>query len=79
MSAFPDTGGHCLCRQDRSVRPQEGSRACSSSHNNTGSLREYRKPSRMMGELKLHIADVARKTGLSRATVTLLYKETAQK
>ena len=34
---------------------------------------------RMMGEHKLRIADVARKTGLSRATVTLLYKETAQK
>ncbi|MEX3027501.1 helix-turn-helix domain-containing protein [Proteus sp. STS61-E] len=34
---------------------------------------------RMMGEHKLRIADVARETGLSRATVTLLYKETAQK
>lgn len=34
---------------------------------------------RMMGEKKLRIADVARETGLSRATVTLLYKETAQK
>lgn len=33
----------------------------------------------MMGELKLRVADVARETGLSRATVTLLYKETAQK
>ena len=33
----------------------------------------------MMGEQKLRIADVARETGLSRATVTLLYKETAQK
>ena len=33
----------------------------------------------MMGEHKLRIADVARETGLSRATVTLLYKETAQK
>lgn len=35
--------------------------------------------SRMMGEQKMRIADVARETGLSRATVTLLYKETAQK
>lgn len=34
---------------------------------------------RMMGEHKLRIADVARETGLSRATLTLLYKETAQK
>lgn len=34
---------------------------------------------RMMGEHKLRIADVARETGVSRATVTLLYKETAQK
>lgn len=34
---------------------------------------------RMMGEYKMRIADVARETGLSRATVTLLYKETAQK
>ena len=34
---------------------------------------------RMMGEQKMRIADVARETGLSRATVTLLYKETAQK
>tara|TARA_R110001583_G_scaffold74100_7_gene205496 strand:- start:1477 stop:1701 length:225 start_codon:yes stop_codon:yes gene_type:complete len=34
---------------------------------------------RMMGEQKLRIADVARETGLSRATVTLLYKETAKK
>ena len=34
---------------------------------------------RMMGERKMRIADVARVTGLSRATVTLLYKETAQK
>ena len=29
---------------------------------------------RMMGEHKMRIADVARETGLSRATVTLLYK-----
>ncbi|MCL2892845.1 helix-turn-helix transcriptional regulator [Brenneria sp. MC1SB4.1] len=34
---------------------------------------------RMMGEHKMRIADVARETGLSRATITLLYKETAQK
>src|SRR5690625_2970951 len=34
---------------------------------------------RMMGEHKMRIADAARATGLSRATVTLLYKETAQK
>ncbi|WP_335924794.1 helix-turn-helix transcriptional regulator [Shewanella indica] len=34
---------------------------------------------RMMGERKMRIADVARATGLSRATITLLYKETAQK
>jgi putative transcriptional regulator len=30
-----------------------------------------------MGERKLRIADVARKTGLHRNTVTLLYEETA--
>lgn len=34
---------------------------------------------RFMGERKLRIADVIRETGLSRNTVTLLYKETAQK
>jgi len=34
---------------------------------------------RLMGEHKMRIADVARQTGLSRATLTLLYKETAQK
>ena len=34
---------------------------------------------RIMGEHKMRIADVARETGLSRTTVTLLYKETAQK
>ena len=34
---------------------------------------------RMMGEHKMRIADVARETGLSRVTTTLLYKETAQK
>jgi len=35
--------------------------------------------SRMMGEHKMRIADVARETGLSRATVTQFYKETVQK
>ena len=34
---------------------------------------------RLMGEGKLKIVDVARETGLNRNTVTLLYKETAQK
>tara|TARA_B110000211_G_scaffold235033_1_gene308748 strand:+ start:4774 stop:4989 length:216 start_codon:yes stop_codon:yes gene_type:complete len=34
---------------------------------------------RLMGEHKMSIADVARETGLSRSTITLLYKETAQK
>ncbi len=33
--------------------------------------------SRMMGERKLKVMDVARETGLHRNTVTLLYKETA--
>ena len=33
--------------------------------------------SRLMGERKLRIADVARETGLHRNTVTLLYDETA--
>ena len=33
--------------------------------------------SRLMGERKMKIADVARETGLNRSTVTLLYKETA--
>ena len=33
--------------------------------------------SRMMGERKLKIADVARETGLHRNTITLLYNETA--
>lgn len=32
-----------------------------------------------MGERKLKISDVARQAGLNRNTVTLLYKETAQK
>ncbi len=35
--------------------------------------------SRMMGEKKLKIADVARLTGLHRNSIALLYKETAQK
>lgn len=34
---------------------------------------------RIMGEHKMRIADVARETGLSRATLTLLYKETAKR
>ncbi len=34
---------------------------------------------RLMGEHKLRIADVTRATGLSRTTVTLMYKETAKK
>lgn len=33
--------------------------------------------SRMMGERKMKIVDVARETGLHRNTVTLLYNETA--
>jgi len=33
--------------------------------------------SRMMGERKLKIADVARETGLNRSTVSALYNETA--
>lgn len=33
--------------------------------------------SRLMGERKVKIADVARDTGLNRSTVTALYKETA--
>lgn len=33
--------------------------------------------SRLMGEHKMKIADVARETGLHRNTVTLLYHETA--
>ncbi len=35
--------------------------------------------SRLMGEHKMKIIDVARKTGLHRNTVTLLYKESAQR
>lgn len=34
---------------------------------------------RLMGENKMKIADVARETGLHRNTITLLYKETAQR
>ncbi|MFY8328899.1 helix-turn-helix domain-containing protein [Pseudoalteromonas sp. ZZD1] len=34
---------------------------------------------KLMGERKMRIADVARETGLSRNTITLLYRETAQK
>ena len=34
---------------------------------------------RFMGEQKMKISDVVRETGLSRNTITLLYKETAQK
>lgn len=33
--------------------------------------------SRLMGERKLKISDVARETGLHRNTITLLYDETA--
>lgn len=33
--------------------------------------------SRMMGERKLKVIDVARQTGLHRNTITLLYNETA--
>lgn len=33
--------------------------------------------SRIMGEHKIKIADVARETGLNRSTVTALYNETA--
>lgn len=35
--------------------------------------------SRLMGEHKMKIADVARATGLNRNMVTLLYKETASR
>ena len=34
---------------------------------------------RLMGERKMKIVDVARETGLNRNTVTLLYKEIAQR
>lgn len=33
--------------------------------------------SRIMGEHKMKIADVARETGLNRSTITALYNETA--
>lgn len=33
----------------------------------------------LMGKHKMRIADVIERTGLSRTTVTLLYKETAKK
>ncbi len=33
--------------------------------------------SRMMGERKMKIVDIARETGLHRNTITLLYNETA--
>jgi len=35
--------------------------------------------SRLMGEKKMKVVDVARETGLHRHTVTSLYKETAQR
>lgn len=35
--------------------------------------------SRLMGERKLKVVDVARETGLHRHTITALYKETAQR
>lgn len=35
--------------------------------------------SRLMGERRLKIADVARDTGLNRGTVTRLYNETASR
>ncbi|WP_019590366.1 MULTISPECIES: helix-turn-helix transcriptional regulator [unclassified Thioalkalivibrio] len=35
--------------------------------------------SRLMGERKLKIADVARDTGLNRNTISLLYNETASR
>ncbi len=35
--------------------------------------------SRMMGERKMKIADVARETGLNRSTITALYQETASR
>ncbi len=34
---------------------------------------------RLMGERKMRISDVMRETGIKRNTLTLLYKETAQK
>lgn len=35
--------------------------------------------SRMMGEKKLKIADLARETGINRGTLTRLYNESAQR
>lgn len=35
--------------------------------------------SRLMGEHKMNIADVARETGLNRNTITLFYRETASR
>jgi putative transcriptional regulator len=35
--------------------------------------------SRLMGERKLKISDVARDTGLNRGTITRLYHETAER
>ncbi len=35
--------------------------------------------SRLMGERKLKIADLARETGINRGTVTRLYHETAER
>ena len=35
--------------------------------------------SRLMGEHKMKISDVARETGLHRNTITLLYRETASR
>ena len=34
---------------------------------------------KLMGERKKKVVDVARETGLNRNTITLLYKETAQR
>lgn len=34
---------------------------------------------RLMGEKKMKVMDVSRETGLNRNTITLLYKETAQR
>ena len=35
--------------------------------------------SRLMGEKKMKVIDVARETGLHRNTITLLYRETAER
>lgn len=34
---------------------------------------------KLMGEHKMKVVDVSRETGLNRSTITLLYKETAQR